>query len=647
VAARRAFPASSIALAILSALFAEERAARAQEATGTAETPPPNPVSFSADDVRLDAHSQALDASGHVRVDEPPFHLTSDALTLRRVPIGAELDGDGKLAFCPCLGEPLAVRFTGATVAPPHDVILRNPVLEVFGVPLAWAPVFWLRSPGRFGLLPPDLAWRGADGFFAGGGVHVPWKQGDVVRGLDLRGGGYVDGGVAVETSLRTSATMTRVRWDRLHGHDGVAIGAQGTAGGAPTESLGTDPNESVAWGIEALRGARAVQATTDVEAAARPFDRGAAEVSWRPEQWVISSGVRTVALRGGDVLDLGAGGPVVAARRADALGHAGTYDATVEGGEVFGIETGATSFGRAEGGMLLATRVGAIGASLALRAMGDVADDGTRQGWDGTAQARAEVTLPLAREYPSAADVDASIDPWVHRTEPRLEAAVLALHSDGVLVAPAGRGLIVPIQSGGAWIAAAGWSNAVGRLGSRAGAEVDAVAGAVGDDIGVLPVLRGRASVGGPWLALRADVARVFGLSSATRAVQAGGAFIAAARVGPSSGLHLAVHAADRDGVDPILARAAIDPPFESASGFLSATGWTGGARVALPIGSRVTTLGGADVDLEARELVAAIGALELHDPCNCVVVRASAAHRIGRGGVDAWLSVDLPLER
>jgi hypothetical protein len=51
----------------------------------------------------------------------------------------------------------------------------------------------------------------------------------------------------------------------------------------------------------------------------------------------------------------------------------------------------------------------------------------------------------------------------------------------------------------------------------------------------------------------------------------------------------------------------------------------------------------GGADVDLDAGELVAAAGSLELHDPCNCVVVRATASRRIGREGVDVWLSVDL----
>jgi hypothetical protein len=103
----------------------------------------------------------------------------------------------------------------------------------------------------------------------------------------------------------------------------------------------------------------------------------------------------------------------------------------------------------------------------------------------------------------------------------------------------------------------------------------------------------------------------------------------------------------AGRDGVDPVVARALVDAPLEPASGFLDATGWTGGARVAVPLGSRVTTRAGADVDLDARQLVAALGSLELHDPCNCVVVRATASHRIGRGGVDVWLTVDLPSSR
>ena len=593
------------------------------------ELPGPLPVAFGADEVRLDARSQALDARGHVHVDEPPFHLESDALTLKRVRVGVELDGKGTLEFCPCLGTPLAIRFDGATLAPPHDVVLRDPVLAVFGVPIAWAPVFWLRSPGRFGLLTPDLEWRGADGFFAGGGVHMPWQPGDLTRGIDLRAGGYVDGGLAIDAAVRTITTTTRVRWDRLRGDDGLTLEARGA-----TAIAGDERVDSVSWDVSGLRGARAVQATTDVDAAARPFDRGDAQAQWLPGGWTLASGVRTVALRGGDLLDLGSGGPVVVARRADALGHAGAFDATFEGGQIAGDGLGAMSFARVEGGSLLATRAGPLGASLALRGLGDVANDGVRGGGDGASQARATLSLPLVRGFASPDDGD----PWVHTTEPRLEVAAIASHAGDVLVVPAGRGTAAP--SGGAWVAAVGWSNALGRWGSRAAAEADVAAGVVGGDTGAFPVLRARAAAGGTWVGMHADFARLLSASET-----AGGVFIARARVGPGSGLHLTAHVAERDGVDPIVARALADAPLEPASGFLAAPGWTGGARLGIPLGARVTTRGGADVDFEARELVAAVGSLELHDPCNCVVVRATASHRIGRGGVDAWLAVDLPL--
>jgi hypothetical protein len=585
------------------------------------------PVAFGADELRLDARAQALDARGHVHVDEPPFHFESEALKLQRVRVGVNLEGEGKLAFCPCLGAPLAVRFSGATLAPPHDVILRNPVLEVFGVPLAWAPLIWLRSPGRVGLLPPDLAWRGADGFFAGGGVHLPWVNGEAARGVDLRAGGYVDGGVAVEAAARTTTTNTLVRWDRFHGDDGLTVDATGATAIAGGERPG-----SVAWGLDALRGARAVKATTDVNVAARPFDRGQVQAAWLTDGWTFASGVAAVALRGGDLADFGVSGPVVAARRADGLGP-GTFDVTLEGGQVAGGNVGATSFARAESGVLAASRLGPMGVSLSLRGVGDLADDGARSGLDGASEARATAALPFVRDYRSGV----ASDPWIHTTEPRIEIAAIATHTSGVLVVPAARGAVLP--DGVAWVTDAGWENAVGRWGSRASGEAEVVGGFVGDDRHAMPALRAVAAGSWPWTGLRADFARVFSPGVA------GGALLARGRVGPAETLHLALHVAERDGVDPLIARALVSAPLEPASGFLSASGWTGGARVAIPIGSRVTTRGGADVDFDAQALVAAVGSLELHDPCGCVVVRATAAHRIGRGGVDAWVTVDLPI--
>ncbi|HXX69968.1 MAG TPA: hypothetical protein VEK07_22500 [Polyangiaceae bacterium] len=602
-------------------------------------------VAFSADEVRLDPATKTLDATGHVRVDEPPFHFTSDALRLKRVPQGVLLDGTGQLAFCPCLGTPLSLKFSGATVAPPHEVVLRNPVLQIFGLPIGWLPLVWLRSPARIGLLPPELSWRGADGFFAGGGVHFPWRSDDLSGGLDLRAGGYVDGGAAVDAVLRTPTTVTHLLWDRLHGNDGVTLGARGSSveDGAPAPK----PGPIAAWDIDALRGARAVQATTAVDAAAQPFDRASGDAQWRADGWTFASGVRAMAARGTSVGEAGAWGPIATVRRSDAIADVGAYDVGVEGGGVAeGSDSkvapppggGATSFVRGEANLLLGTRIGAIGSGLALHGFGDVADDGAAVGMDGAAQARASATLPLVREFESS---DAA-DPWVHRTEPRLELAVVVAHESGILATPAGRGM--QVASGAAWVGAAGWSNTVGRWGSRTALDVDVSAGALGGEGRTpLAMIRARASVTGPYLALRADVARV--LAPSIEPSDAGGILLAAARIGPATGLHVSANVAQRDGTDPIAARALVDPSYEAASGFLVASGWTGGSRVGVPIGSRVTARAGVDVDLDARELVAAATAIELHDSCNCVVIRATAAHRLGRPGIDASVSVELPL--
>jgi hypothetical protein len=586
-----------------------------------------NDVSFSADEVRFDAHSRTLDASGHVAVDESPFHLTSPALTLRRIPQGVRLEGQGRVAFCPCLGTPLAIRFAEATVAPPHDLVLEDPVLEVFGLPVAWLPAVWLRSTGRAGLLPPDVEWRGRDGFFAGGGFHVPWSNGDTHEGLSVRAGGYAEGGVALDTSLTAGTTVTRVHWDRLRSEDGVGVDARGSA------TPGSDGSETVRWRVSALRGARAVQATSDVGAAAQPLDRAGAEMAWLGEGWTAATGVRTMAARGGRFLDAGAGGPTIALRRADAIGAFGAYDATVEGGQVAGAGVGATSFVRAEAGSLLAARAGLLGASLSLRGAGDLAADPGGARAEGGAESRLAFDLPLARSYASGEP----LDPWVHTTDPRLEAAVLASHAGRPLV-PAGRAMAWP--DGAAWVTALGWDNRVDRASSRARVDVDVTAGLAGTDDSYSALVRARAGIEGPWVALTADFARALAPRSTS-----GGALISRARVGPAAGLNLAVHVAERDRVDPQLARVLVDPVLEPESAFLAAPGWTGGAAAALPVGSRLTLRGAVEADLDARTLVATSGAIEAHDPCNCVVLRLSGAHRIGREGVDVWLSVDLPL--
>jgi hypothetical protein len=105
-----------------------------------------------------------------------------------------------------------------------------------------------------------------------------------------------------------------------------------------------------------------------------------------------------------------------------------------------------------------------------------------------------------------------------------------------------------------------------------------------------------------------------------------------------------LLVNVAGREGIDPVTARALTDAPLEPSAGLLAQAGWTGGARIAIPWTRAIVTRAGADMDLTSERLVAAAGGLELHDACGCVVIRANASHRIGRDGVDVWLTVDLP---
>src|SRR5262249_12075380 len=160
----------------------------------------------------------------------------------------------------PCLGAPLAVGFDEATVAPPADLFVRDPTLRVFGVPVLWLPAFWLRSPARPGVLPPDVQYRGTDGVFLGEGVHLPLVPGDVAHGIDVRAGGYTAGGAVVDVRAITATTVTRARWDHRSGDDGLTLDARGALGDGPA---GT----AIAWDMDAIRGARGVLSTTELEA--------------------------------------------------------------------------------------------------------------------------------------------------------------------------------------------------------------------------------------------------------------------------------------------------------------------------------------------------------------------------------------------
>ena len=294
-----------------------------------------------AETVSFDARARSLELSGNVRVDSPPFHLRSQRITLSRTRYGIEADGKGRLAFCPCLGTPITIEFEKAIVAPPGELILKDPKLEIYGVPVMYLPWFWMRSDEKVGLLPPDIAYRGQDGVFAGGGVHLPWKERGAREALDLRGGAYLNGGFVADVRLRTPVGRTKIRFDRLPGarapvlpassaasnaDDGLAVDARGATHGDGT---------TIAWDADVIRGRRGVAATSELDAAAKPWDRASASGALRAGPIVAETGFRAVTRRGGDLVAVEASGPFAALRSSGAIASGVTYDATLEGGAV------------------------------------------------------------------------------------------------------------------------------------------------------------------------------------------------------------------------------------------------------------------------------------------------------------------------
>ncbi len=621
-----------------------------------------------AETVSFDARERSLELSGNVRVDSPPFHLRSQRIRLTRTKYGIEADGKGRLAFCPCLGTPVTIEFDKAIVAPPGELILKNPKLEIYGVPVMYLPWFWMRSDEKVGLLPPDIAYRGQDGVFVGGGIHLPWKDRGTRQALDLRGGGYVDGGFATDVRLRSPIASTKIRYDRLPGARAPVLPVPGSAAMNADDGLLVDARgathgdgTSVAWDADVLRGRRGVAATTDLDAAAKPWDRASAAGALRMGPVIAETGFRAITRRGGDLVAIDASGPFAAVRTSGAIGSGVTYDATLEGGalrvsgsaaslaaiEPPAITPDTVSYGRAEIGALAANTIGPVAASFSARGAGNLAAEGRRDGGDRAGTAKLRLGLPLARAFDTGPDEDPAErnDPLVHVIEPFAEASVLHSAGTAILGTLPGRGIAA--ISGTAPVADAGIRSVLGRWARRESLELTAAGGAAfgssATESGVRPLARGRLSATFSAIGGEVDTAHVLGDAAST----SGSVVVARVRIGPADGARVLANVATREGLDPVLARALSDATLESPSGFLSRTGTTGGAGVVIPWARALTTSFGADADATARELVAARGGIELRDRCNCVTLRANGSHRIGRSGVDVWIALDFAADR
>jgi hypothetical protein len=571
-----------------------------------------------ASSVSFDAGRQEVVLEGDVRVDSPPFHLRSEHVRLRRNGGGPlELEGEGRLAFCPCLGTPLAVTFQGAKVAPPGDLFLEKPVLEIFGLKVLWLPAFWLRAPQKPGLLPPDVAYRAKDGLYLGLGGHLPWSNG--ASALDLRGGVYTRGGGALDARFFARTSRTRVRLDHLD-DTGVLVDARGFT---------TRGRAELSWDVDAIRGARGVYATTRVDEASKPWDRASAEMTFATSFARVTTGAIGTMARGGDFGSLGAAGPTFGADL-----HGFSRDRALSASsQLFGASLsdprgGATHVGMARAKLELAGALGPLASKIG--ADGEATGLAEGEGGKGLAAIalRSRVGLPLARAF---GDV-------VHLVEPLVTTTVGA-RTDGAL--PLG---LVPLEGNvpdpGTVALAAGGRTSLGNV-----ARADASSISLEATGGLVTLGRGTMVPGGHTeLAART---RFFGVSGEGALVRdrtetglyAGGHV----RIGFEDGVRLVTRVDYGSTLDAFAARRLADGGAPLPGRYLATQGLSLGSRAVVPIVRRVTAMGGVDADLTRETLLGTTFGVELRDKCQCLVLRTFGSHRLGRDGVDVWITIDV----
>lgn len=603
------------------ALATAHKPASPKQAPERTEHKPGEPfwLDFSAGRVDVDANSNELELSDQVVVRVDRYRLTSDRMKLYRGPRGIVVDGSGRVAFCPCPDPPVSIGFSSVTVAPPTDLLIEQPTLRVGGVPVMWLPYLWLRSPGRVGILPPRVAWRAQDGLLLGSGVHLPFgPKPDHGRrsALDLRAAGYVKGGGELDGNMATPTTSTRVRWDHLR-RSLLELDAHGAAAGPHAAS--------VAWQLDAIRGARGLQGTILLEPAARRYDRAGLSALRARGAGLLSMGVRADAVRGGPLDRFGAVGPRAHLGFGGALGDVGDIDSGVDVQTVHAAGYGSATLAvqRLEIGM--AARPGPLSASVRARDELDAGTTGSAGGVLLQSAGRARVGLPLLRTYGSGPG------PIVHRVEPFIEGGGgVATGRSAVFAEP-------ELVDGGLVSAVAGLDNALGSTPDRAAGTLGVRGGYVGRATGPEPAVSGRAGATLGWLALRSDLAWLprhrRDVIEATRL-----------RLGREDGLHVTGYVEGRSGASPTLARLLVADAFDAPkAGWFDRSGLSTGGELGVPWTDWLASSVAGDYDLETRQLLAIRGSLAYRHPCGCLALVAWAGHRIGRPGVDAWMSVDL----
>jgi hypothetical protein len=572
-------------------------------------------VDFEAGTVEVDPEQLKLEQDVAIRVHR--YRLTSDRLVLRRTPRGIMVDGQGRVAFCPCPDPPVTVGFSAATVAPPTDLLIENPTLRIGDVPILWLPYLWLRSPARLGVLPPRVAWRGDDGLLVGSGLHVPLGELDATGeadALDLYLSGYLQAGLELDARMTTDGTSTRVRFDHLR-HSLLAADARG----AQTSRSGA----ALAWRMDAIRGQRGRRGTISLEEASRRWDRAELVAQGVERDLSLALGARAIAERGGELDQPGRGGPFAHVGYGSSLGGVGRLDTWLAAESNDQRDDGSHSIGEQRVELALDARPGPLGVELSLLEGAQLDARSDRAGALAWLGGRARFGLPLVRELGAR-------DPIVHRVEPFVRGSGRWTTTRGDLA------VAEPLERANLLAASAGATTSLGRYGQRRALRAELEGGAAGPTERIMPAVSARAVADAAYGALGSG-------AEWTPDAERGIATSSRLRIGRVDALHLTASAEGRSGEQPTVADLFAGDFDARRAGRYDRTGWSLGGELGVPFASWLASALAADYDLSNEQLLGVRGTLGYRHPCGCLAALAWAGHRLGRDGLDAWLTVDL----
>jgi hypothetical protein len=179
------------------------------------------------------------------------------------------------------------------------------------------------------------------------------------------------------------------------------------------------------------------------------------------------------------------------------------------------------------------------------------------------------------------------------------------------------------------------------GYVASGSGVALDALLGEIYPSMD--RDLRKRAAIGNVSIATDYFAAGAMG-AYVYQGQSGGGTVLGRARLGKEDSTHLSVRLALQGGLDPVIVRTVNQAEsVQPWTSFLDRNGTSLGSDMSVPLPKKLMLSSGADFDVENERFVSTRMGLGYRHPCGCIAASAWASHRVGREGIDAWISLDL----